>query len=410
MCIADLSNYQVKVEALKNRDLKKFHKSSEETEDFSWLRLFNKFENIKLFSVLFHGAFWGTTLIAICPLIGAGLLILTLFRSMKYICQRSSDLKIESRGKNESELAVFVTGCDSGFGQAIAMDLAEKGFHVFAGCLSIAGMAQYKDLQSVTAVNLDVTNDKDPLDALEVVSNWLNKSKNPKPRFLHAVINNAGIGSNGPIDWTSVSDFENVMEVNYFGMIRVTKAFLPILKSQACKGVYKNARILNVCSFAGHIALPGSPAYVVSKFAVERFSSCLRMEMKSFDLPVITVNPSVHGTTMLDTSKPHFQAKWDKLTEEVRNEYGVECYKKWIDMLEDVICVTWEAQSVINEVVNCIELLKPPYELLVGMDAKYVLIFFKILPTWLVVKILSITSPTSRCANFDSIQSPKKVS
>jgi len=77
-------------------------------------------------------------------------------------------------------------------------------------------------------------------------------------------------------------------------------------------------------------------------------------------------------------------------------------------MLEDVICVTWEAQSVIDEVVNCIELRKPPYELIVGMDAKYVLMFFKMLPTWLVVKILSITSPTSRCANFDSIKSSKK--
>jgi len=178
-------------------------------------------------------------------------------------------------------------------------------------------------MPSVTAVKLDVTKDVDPMNALKIVSGWLGKSTSKNPRFLHAVINNAGVGSNGPIDWTAVSDFENVMEVNYFGMIRVTKAFLPILKSQSCKGLYRDARILNVCSFAGHIALPGSPAYVVSKFAVERFSSCLRMEMQSFDLPVITVNPSVHGTTMLDTSKPHFQAKWDKLTDEVRNQYGI---------------------------------------------------------------------------------------
>lgn len=409
MCIVDLKSYQVKLELIKEQDLKKFQRSIRQTRDSSIYRYFEELQQRKLFSVLFHGIFWGTILIFICPLIGAGYAALTIYRSIWHFSRRRSDLKISFRDEDKKELAVFVTGCDRGFGQAITLDLVAKGFHVFAGCLSDEGLAQYKDMPSVTAVRLDVTNDGDPLKAFNIVSNWLRKSSSKNPRFLHAVINNAGVGSNGPIDWTTVSDFENVMEVNYFGMIRVTKAFLPILKSQSCKGLYKDARILNVCSFAGHIALPGSPAYVVSKFAVERFSSCLRMEMQSFDLPVITVNPSVHGTTMLDTSKPHFQAKWDKLTDEVRNEYGIECYNKWIDMLEDVICVTWEAQSVIDEVINCIELRKPPYELIVGMDAKFVLIFFKMLPTWLVVKILSITSPTSRCTNFDSIRSPKKL-
>jgi len=406
MCIVDLKAYQVKLEVLKQQDLKKLHSAIGQTKDFSIYKYFEELHKKKLFSALFHGIFWGTILIAICPLIGIGLTALTVYRTIRHFLSRRSDLKI--RNDDNEELAVFVTGCDRGFGQSITLDLSQKGFHVFAGCLSKEGLAQYKDMPSVTAVKLDVTKDVDPMNALKIVSGWLGKSTSKNPRFLHAVINNAGVGSNGPIDWTAVSDFENVMEVNYFGMIRVTKAFLPILKSQSCKGLYRDARILNVCSFAGHIALPGSPAYVVSKFAVERFSSCLRMEMQSFDLPVITVNPSVHGTTMLDTSKPHFQAKWDKLTDEVRNQYGIGCYNKWIDMLEDVICVTWEAQSVIDEVVNCIELRKPPYELIVGMDAKYVLMFFKMLPTWLVVKILSITSPTSRCANFDSIKSSKK--
>ena len=179
------------------------------------------------------------------------------------------------------------------------------------------------DIRSITAIKLDVTQDHDAVQAAGDVSKWLEDASARNPRYLHAVINNAGIGSNGPIDWTSINDFENVMEVNYFGMIRITKAFLSILKSQATSKVYKDARILNICSFAGHIALPGSPAYVVSKFAVERFSSCLRIEMREFNLPVITVNPSVHGTTMLETSKPYFKAKWDKLSVEVKNEYGI---------------------------------------------------------------------------------------
>ena len=180
---------------------------------------------------------------------------------------------------------------------------------------------------SIIALKLDVTSDEDTNNVAKAVQNWLMDPNANKNRYLHAIINNAGIGSNGPIDWTSVSDFEHVMEVNYFGMIRSVKAFLPMLKAQVTGAglrnrKYNDARIITMGSFAGHVALPGSPSYVVSKHAVQNFSTCLRAELKSFDIPVVTINPSVHGTTMMDYSKKHFEAKWYNLSEKVRREYG----------------------------------------------------------------------------------------
>lgn len=403
MCIADLSCYKVNVEVIKDRNVAKIKKLRDRREKISLSERFNILSYKSSISLLFHGAFWGIGLILVCPLIGICFFIMTSFRILKFLVERDSDTKLSfNDGENVKELAIFVTGCDSGFGQAMALDLSEKGFYVFAGCLTKEGSKQYDGIRSIRALKLDVTKEYDSVQAVTEVSKWLQDPQAKKSRYLHAVINNAGIGSNGPIDWTSINDFENVMEVNYFGMIRISKAFLPILKSQATSRVYKDARILNLCSFAGHIALPGSPAYVVSKFAVERFSACLRIEMREFDVPVITVNPSVHGTTMLETSKPHFKAKWEALNDVVRNEYGIETYNKWIEMLENVICVTWEAQSVVDVLANSIQLLKPPLEVIVGMDAKFVLVFLKMLPMWLVATILSITSPVGRCTHFQS--------
>lgn len=167
-----------------------------------------------------------------------------------------------------------------------------------------------------------MTKDEDPILMASVVSKWLQDPSAEYPRYLHAIINNAAVGSNGPIDWTPVSDFQNVMEVNYFGVIRMVKAFLPIFKSQSYTGAYKDARIINMGSFAGHIALPGSPPYVISKFAAQNFSTCLRTEMKAFDIPVVTLNPSVHGTTMLEATIPAFERKWANLSPELKKEYG----------------------------------------------------------------------------------------
>jgi len=352
----------------------------------------------------------------LCPMMGLGLLILSLFRLFDFmyntILMNQSRIQVipEKKGgeDNSASLAIFITGCDVGLGRAYAFDLAKRGFVVFAGCLRENSLRQFDDASSIHPVKLDVTKDEDPIQAAKIVSQWLNDDSQTKPRHLHAIINNAGIGCSGPIDWTPLSDFENVMEVNYFGVIRTIKAFLPILKSQSCSKKYTDARIINMISFAAYASMPGAPAYVISKHALERFSSTLRLEMRSFDLSVITLNPSMHKTSMLDVCAPQIELKWNNLTAQIQNQYGKDTFHKWINMTKAVKNFTWDSEMVVQQIRDCVELRYPPPDIFIGMDAKYVLIFLKILPTWLSIKIFTVISPVTE-RNFKTFYSNAKV-
>ena len=103
-------------------------------------------------------------------------------------------------------------------------------------------------------------------------------------------------------------------------MIQVTKTFLPILKSQACDGTYQHSRIINIVSVAGLIPLSGP--YSGSKYAAEAFSNILRHELKSFDISVVTMNPSFHKTPMADQIVSNFEQKYNNLDDDLKKQYG----------------------------------------------------------------------------------------
>jgi len=89
---------------------------------------------------------------------------------------------------------------------------------------------------------MDAAKEEDTINAVSSVSKWLKNPSAKRMRFLHAIINNAGIGAADLIDWSFVSTYEKVIDVNYYGAIRTTKGFLPILKAQASSGLHTNAR------------------------------------------------------------------------------------------------------------------------------------------------------------------------
>ena len=209
-------------------------------------------------------------------------------------------------------LVVAVTGCDSGFGHGAAKELAERGFTVFAGCLDPDaflsgdgdgdGDGDGSDKGSVVACKLDVTN-QESVDAFaarvrEHIHAGSSSSSTSSPCALHAVVNNAGVGSGGCVDWLDLADFQRDMDVNYFGMIRVTKALLPLLKEQAQapsaapRAASRAApRVVNVTSMAGLMPVPFMSPYCSSKHAAEAFSACLRTELQAWGVLVATVNP-----------------------------------------------------------------------------------------------------------------------
>lgn len=165
---------------------------------------------------------------------------------------------------------ILITGCDSGFGYLSASLLASSGFRVVVTCMTDEGIAALGPKVAL-AVKCDVTKELNVVDLIVKLDDFL-KKENCR---LWAVVNNAGIAPSGYIDWTSMETFQKVMDVNYFGVVRMIKATLPLLKQT------NNSRIIILSSMAGHVASPGLGAYAGTR-SRRQFSS-LHMPLSDLD-------------------------------------------------------------------------------------------------------------------------------
>lgn len=176
--------------------------------------------------------------------------------------------------------AVVITGCDSGFGEMAARRLQKRGFHVISLCMTHEGVQRLTGVVSLAVVG-DVTEEKDITNLVARVEEYMNVEKVK----LWGVVCNAGIGNAGAVDWISTQTFRKVMEVNFFGVVNVTKALLPLLKRN------KDSRVVNLSSVAGFLSAPMMAAYDASKHAIEGYAKALRAEMKPWNIHVSNVNP-----------------------------------------------------------------------------------------------------------------------
>jgi NAD(P)-dependent dehydrogenase (short-subunit alcohol dehydrogenase family) len=140
-----------------------------------------------------------------------------------------------------SSKVVVITGCDTGFGLLLCQQLTTQGFVVVAACLTSDGCVRLMGKVALT-VQCDVTKSESISTLVKEVENLLASDTN---YVLWAVVNNAGIGTGGNIDWLPISCIRQVMDVNFFGTVETTKGFLPLLKK--CK----HSRIVNLSSLAG---------------------------------------------------------------------------------------------------------------------------------------------------------------
>ena len=172
--------------------------------------------------------------------------------------------------------AVLVTGASTGIGYATSALLAREGFTVFAGVRSGGDHERLSAIPGIAPLQLDVTDAEAIRDAAHIVH------ENGSP--LRAVVNNAGIVVPGPLEFLPIDELRRQFEVNFFGALAVTQAFLPMLR--AAKG-----RIVFMSSVSGQIATAFVGAYSSSKFALEAASDALRMELRSSGVGVSVVQP-----------------------------------------------------------------------------------------------------------------------
>ncbi|XP_070783896.1 D-beta-hydroxybutyrate dehydrogenase, mitochondrial [Enoplosus armatus] len=222
---------------------------------------------------------------------------------------------VEVRGK-----AVLITGCDSGFGHALARHLHKLGFTVFAGCLlkdkGGEGAKELEEFHSdrMKVVQLDVSSEEQVNQAVDYIKENLEAPE----RGLWAVVNNAGVSTFGEVEFTSMDTYKQVSEVNLWGTIRVTKAVLPLIRR--AKG-----RVVNLASMYGRMGNVLRSPYCVSKYGVEAFSDCLRYEMKAWGVKVSIIEPGnfIVATGILTRDIVASTAKklWNEAPSQVKEDY-----------------------------------------------------------------------------------------
>jgi NAD(P)-dependent dehydrogenase (short-subunit alcohol dehydrogenase family) len=181
----------------------------------------------------------------------------------------------------------LVTGASSGFGLLTSVELATRGFRVFASLRDL-GRASHLERAAAAAgvkvekVELDVTRPNSITATLEQIER--------RAGGLDVLVNNAGFGLGGFFEDLELSELREQMETNFFGAAAVLKAVIPSMRER------RRGRLINVSSVNGRIAAPGLSAYSASKFALEGLCEALRYELAPFGIAVVIVEPGTFRT------------------------------------------------------------------------------------------------------------------
>jgi len=176
----------------------------------------------------------------------------------------------------EGKVAV-ITGAGSGIGRALALNLAAQGAHLALSDIDNEGLTN--TVRQAEALGATVMSDRLNVAEREAV---LAYADTVVARFgqVHQVYNNAGIAYNGDVENTEFKDIERIIDVDFWGVVNGTKAFLPHLIAS------RDGHVVNISSVFGLIAVPGQSAYNAAKFAVRGFTEALRQEMLVAQHPV----------------------------------------------------------------------------------------------------------------------------
>ncbi|HZG70085.1 MAG TPA: oxidoreductase [Chondromyces sp.] len=189
----------------------------------------------------------------------------------------------------------MVTGASSGFGLLTSLELAKKGFDVIAAMRNLDKKTALMDAataiqleKQITVIRLDVT-DPEQIDSMKKeLSTWPS---------IDILINNAGFAMGGFCEETTVEEYREQFETNFFGVIAITQAVLPFMRAQG------DGKIINVSSVSGQVAFPGLSPYVSSKHALEGYTECLRLEVKPFGIDVALIEPGSYQTNIWSSGK-----------------------------------------------------------------------------------------------------------
>nr|XP_054762105.1 retinol dehydrogenase 8-like [Lytechinus pictus] len=187
----------------------------------------------------------------------------------------------------------LITGCSSGIGLNLAVKLGKDAAKKYLVYSTMRNLDRKGPLQEAADSALNDTMFIRPLDVVsdDSVKNAVNEIIDEHGR-IDIVVNNAGIATFNPIEYSSIGDIRDVVETNFFGPIRIIQAVLPHMKDQ------RSGHIVNVSSITGLLGLPFYETYSASKHAMEGLTEALAIRMKSFNVKLSSIIPGLVDTDM----------------------------------------------------------------------------------------------------------------
>jgi NAD(P)-dependent dehydrogenase (short-subunit alcohol dehydrogenase family) len=276
---------------------------------------------------------------------------------------------------------VLVTGSSTGIGKACALNLARSGFQVLAGVRKMEDAAKLEIVarSNLQGIVLDIADPESVASAAAKISGIVGDSG------LAGLVNNAGIGVHGPVEFLTRDDWRRQFEVNVFGHADVTRALLPLLRKYVTSHGQSPARVIFIGSIAGRVSLPIMSPYCASKHAIAAIASALRMELRHQKIFVCLIEPGAiqseiwrKGDETVSTLPPDAP---------VRDFYGTEI---------DAIAATSResaagaipADVVARLVHECMISRHPPRRRTVGRDATIAALFRRFAPESVFDKVL----------------------
>jgi NAD(P)-dependent dehydrogenase (short-subunit alcohol dehydrogenase family) len=247
-----------------------------------------------------------------------------------------------------------ITGAAGGIGRAIAVSLARRGCHLALADIDEIGMAGTVDLVREFGVRISRhrVNVADRLAVAEFPD--LVAAEHGGADVL---VNNAGVAVGGTFDQVTDEDFEWLFEINFWGVVRMTRAFMPLLRAS------DDACLVNLSSVYGLMAPPEQVAYAASKFAVRGFSEALRHELEGSGIGVTVVHPGGIATAIAEKARMPAGVSEEEIARRLKR------YRKLLRLPPELAGET---------IVRGIERRQP--RVLIGSDAKVISIVTRLLP------------------------------
>lgn len=253
-------------------------------------------------------------------------------------------------------MIALITGATSGIGEATAQYLSERGYTVYSLARRIGSDPR------IHYIACDITKSESIENALAEIM--------AKEKKIDVLVNNAGMGISGALEFTSMADIQRINDVNFLGLVNTSRLTIPYLRQS--KGA-----IINIGSVGGEVAIPFQAMYSATKAAVHSFSEALANELRPLGVRVTCVMPGDTKTAFTENRKKNEQ---DDLYENRVN--------RSVEKMEKDEAKGSSPLAVARVIYRCLQKKNPPVKVTVGFTYKLLVFLKKILPNRLISYIL----------------------